>query len=76
MWSVDFSERYGFDVQPLVATMHLINKVNSRIKNNEIPGLSQTEFSLFIPSLINYKLIEKYVDKILNIANKIKKMNI
>jgi len=60
-WSNDFSAKYGFDVQPLVASMHLINKVNKKSDKN---GLTQTEFSLFVPSLINYKLIDEYVSKV------------
>lgn len=60
-WSDDFSEKLGFDVQPLIAAMHLINKVN---KKNEKKGLTQTEFSLFVPTLINYKLIDDYVKKV------------
>jgi len=61
-WSDDFSEKYGFDVMPLIATMHLINKVNKVSDKN---GLTKTEFSLFVPPLINYKLIGKYVKLIL-----------
>ena len=60
-WSNDFSAKYGFDVQPLVAAMHLINKVN---KKSDKKGLTQTEFSLFVPSLINYKLIDEYASKV------------
>lgn len=61
-WSDDFSEKYGFDVMPFTATMHLINKVN---KLSDKKGLTKIEFSLFVPSLINYKLINKYVKEIL-----------
>lgn len=62
-WSTDFSEKNGFDVQPLIATMHLIHKVNSESSVKD--GLSQEEFSVFVPSLINYNLIDEYVEKIL-----------
>ncbi len=61
-WSNDFSAKYGFDVQPLIAAMHLINKVNHK---SDKKGLTQNEFSLFVPTLINYKLIDKYVAKVL-----------
>lgn len=60
-WSNDFSAKYGFDIQPLIATMHLINKVNNK---SDKKGLTQDEFSLFVPSLINYKLIDEYVSKV------------
>lgn len=61
-WSKDFSSKFGFDIQPLIGTMQIINKVNNI---SDKKGLTQTEFSLFIPSLINYKLIDEYVEKIL-----------
>lgn len=61
-WSNDFTAKYGFDVQPLIAVMHLINKVNKKSEGKN--GLTQAEFSLFVPSLINYKLIDDYVKKV------------
>lgn len=60
-WSDDFSVKLGFDVQPLIATMHLINKVNTK---SDKRGLTQAEFCLFIPTLINYKLIDNYTEKV------------
>lgn len=60
-WSDDFSTKLGFDVQPLIATMHLINKVNEK---SDKSGLTQTEFCLFIPTLINYTFIDDYVEKV------------
>ncbi len=66
-WSYDFSEKDGFDIQPLIATMHLIDKVNTKSKDKK--GLTQTEFSIFVPSLINYDLIEEYTNKILDYRN-------
>ncbi|RKX93429.1 MAG: hypothetical protein DRP84_08480 [Spirochaetes bacterium] len=54
--SVDFSEKKGFNVRPFVATLHLIKKVK---------GLSQIEFSLFVPTLIDYQDIDKYAEYIL-----------
>lgn len=60
-WSEDFSSDRGFDVMPLIAALHLIKKVNEKYGTK---GLTQTEFSLFIPTLINYRYIDKYVDEI------------
>lgn len=60
--SDEFSEKFGFDIQPFIATLHLIHKINSK---SEQKGLSRNEFCLFVPSLINYKLIDNYVDKII-----------
>ncbi|GIV29292.1 MAG: hypothetical protein KatS3mg028_0358 [Bacteroidia bacterium] len=61
-WSNDFTTKYGFDIQPLIATMHLIDRVNKN--SNDKTGLSQTEFSLFVPSLINFNCIDDYVKKV------------
>ncbi len=61
-WSNDFTEKDGFDIQPLIATMHLINRVN---KKSEKKGLTRAEFSLFVPSLINYKFIDRYAQRVL-----------
>lgn len=49
--STDFSEKKGFNIQPLVAAMHLMKRTG---------GLSQTEFSLFVPTLIDYRDIDKH----------------
>ncbi len=49
--SGDFTSKQGFNIRPLIATMHLIKAVS---------GLSQTEFSLFVPTLANYKNIKSY----------------
>jgi len=53
--SDDFTSKQGFNVRPLIATMHLIKAVS---------GLTQTEFSLFIPTLNNYKRIKSYTELI------------
>ncbi|WP_448529036.1 AlwI family type II restriction endonuclease [Raineya sp.] len=58
-WSKDFQE--GFDVIPFIATLHLIDRVNQKFSEK---GLTQTEFSLFVPSLVNYQQIDEYVEKI------------
>lgn len=69
--SSDFSEKYGFNVSPFMATLHLINRINRKSTQK---GISQTEFSLFVPTLINENLIDSYVDKILDFrASKDKK---
>lgn len=60
-WSVDFSEKDGFNIMPFTAVMHLINSVN---KKSGKRGLDKTEFSIFIPTLINFNQIDIYVEKI------------
>ncbi|MCD4746565.1 MAG: AlwI family type II restriction endonuclease [Bacteroidales bacterium] len=65
-WSKDFTSKQGFNIQPFIATMHLINQVN--IKSNK-KGLNRNEFSLFAPSLINFKKIDYYVEKVFEYRN-------
>ncbi|HRR95938.1 MAG TPA: AlwI family type II restriction endonuclease, partial [Candidatus Ratteibacteria bacterium] len=60
-WSADFSAKEGFDIMPFIAVMHLIEKINKKNKK----GLDKTEFSIFVPTLINFRQIGKYVEKIL-----------
>jgi hypothetical protein len=47
---------------PFVAVMHLINRLNEKSSKR---GLDKTEFSIFVPTLINYGQIDEYVDRIL-----------
>ena len=62
-WSEDFSEKRGFDIMPFVATMQLIYRLN---KKSLKTGMNKTEFSIFVPTLINADQIDSYIDKILN----------
>lgn len=61
-WSIDFSERFGFDVAPFIATMHLIYRLN---KKSTKKGLNRTEFSIFVPTLINANQMDECVKKIM-----------
>jgi hypothetical protein len=56
-----------FDVNPFIATLHLINSVNEKelARGKKAIGLSKREFSLFAPSLINYRDIEDHANKVL-----------
>lgn len=47
---------------PFVATMHLIRKLNRKSTRR---GLDKTEFSIFVPTLINANQIDEYVERIL-----------
>lgn len=62
-WSVDFSEKQGFNINPFISMLHLINNLN---KKSDKKGLSKTEFSIFVPTLINANFIANYIDEILN----------
>jgi hypothetical protein len=47
---------------PFIAVIRLIDKINEKsIKK----GLDKNEFSIFVPTLINFDLIDEYVEKIL-----------
>jgi len=61
-WSTDFSEKEGFNIMPFIAVMHLIDKLNRR---SEKKGLDKTEFSIFVPTLINFNQIDEQVERIL-----------
>jgi hypothetical protein len=54
--SSDFNLKNGFDIQPIIAVMHLIKKTGSLTKN---------EFSLFVTTLINYRDIETNANAII-----------
>jgi len=66
-WSVDFSEKEGFNIMPFVAVMHLIDKLNRRSTKR---GLDKTEFSIFVPTLISFDQIDEYVKRILEFRKK------
>jgi len=53
-----FNENIGFNIRPMIAAMHLLRQTN---------GLTQEEFSLFIPTLINYQYIDTYHAKIMEL---------
>lgn len=67
--SKDYKLENGHDIKPFIGTLHLINLVNIKsIKNgNKAKGLSKQEFSLFVPTLTNYKDIKKYSDEIIRL---------
>ena len=61
-WSEGFSRKEGFNIMPFIGVMKLIYELNKR---SEKKGLGKIEFSIFIPTLINYEQIDEYVEKIL-----------
>ncbi|MBU4338360.1 AlwI family type II restriction endonuclease [Patescibacteria group bacterium] len=76
--SDDYKLENGYNVEPFVGALHLIRKVNemSRKSGEKEKGISKEEFSLFCPTLVNYKDIELYSKKIIalreNLKNKTK----
>ena len=56
-----FTENDGFNIKPFIGSLHLINEVNKlwAQAGNESIGINKDEFSLFVPTLIDYKNIEQ-----------------
>jgi hypothetical protein len=72
--SKDFKLKDGYNIKPFIGVLHLINSVNqSEIKlGNKPKGISKQEFSVFGPTLINYKNIGEYTKKIINLREELK----
>lgn len=73
----DYRLDSGYDIKPFIGTLHLINTVNKKIlaHGEEPKGISKQEFSLFVPSLVNYKNIEKHADEIIKLRTRLKGRN-
>lgn len=59
--SKTFLENDGFNIKPFLGTLHLIDEVNKLWEKagNKPIGVSKDEFSLFAPTLIDYKDIKQ-----------------
>jgi len=66
--SDDYLEKDGYNIKPLVATFHLIKKVNKICvrENLKEKGVSRTEFAIFFTTLINYNDIDDVAEKIVS----------
>ncbi len=67
----DYSDVGIYDIKPFIGTLHLIKAVNEKElgRGNETKGLSKKEFSLFVPTLVNYRDIDKYASKIIELRD-------
>lgn len=65
--SKTFSEEDGFAIIPFIGTLHLINESNKKWAElgYEPVGINKDEFSLFAPTLIDYKDIKKQAGKLI-----------
>lgn len=70
--SKDFSNDGTYNIKPFVGALHLIDRVNKKeiIRGNEPKGLSKDEFDLFVPSLINFRDIDSYVNKVISLRDR------
>ena len=72
-----YKEEDGYSTIPLIATIKLIKKVNHIMKKNSLPesGITKNEFNIFVPTLINFNLIDDYANKIVEFRKKFKIIN-
>jgi hypothetical protein len=63
-----YSVNDGYNIKPLIATFHLIKKVNNFCAEKGIKekGVSKIEFALFFTTLSNYTNIETIAEKIIS----------
>ncbi len=69
--STDFVEKGAYGVVPFVATLRLISEVNKieAKRGNNADGVSKREFSIFVPTLVNFVDIKKYAEKIVELRD-------
>lgn len=72
--SNDYKLEDGYDIKPFIGVLHLINAVNQKAisKGEEPKGISKQEFSLFGPTLVNYKNVINYADEIVKLRAELK----
>ncbi len=72
--SDDYKLEAGYDIKPFIGVLHLIQKVNEKSlkSGDKEKGISKDEFSLFCPTLVNYKNIDSYSNKIITLRKKLK----
>jgi len=72
-----YKEADGYNIKPFLGTLHLIKEVNDLCKREKMKakGLSKKEFSLFCPMLINYKDINNYAERVINLRKKLEGKN-
>lgn len=75
--SQDYSNDKGYDIKPFIGALHLINAVNKKeiARGKEAKGISKKEFSLFVPTLVNYKDIDDYAIGIIELRDKLSGKN-
>ncbi|GMO65175.1 MAG: hypothetical protein Ta2A_13240 [Treponemataceae bacterium] len=66
-----YSASDSYNVKPLIATFHVINRVNEICKTQGLKqkGISKVEFAMFISTLSNYNNIENTANNIVDFRN-------
>lgn len=73
----DYSQDSGYDIKPFIGALHLIDAVNKKeiARGKEAKGISKREFSLFVPTLVNYKDIDDYATNLIGLRDKLSGKN-
>ena len=63
----DYKDNSRYDIKPFIGTLHLINAVNQKelARHKKAKGISKKEFSLFVPTLVDFHNIDIYAGKII-----------
>jgi hypothetical protein len=71
-----YSAKDGYNIKPLIATFHLIKKINTLCAEKGVKekGVSKIEFALFFTTLANYTKIEETAEKILQFRSDYEKV--
>lgn len=64
-----YDSNLGYSIRPFVGMLALISKVNAlwEAKGFKPVGLSRDEFNLFVPTLINFRDIDEFAERIVKI---------
>ncbi|MEW5768291.1 MAG: AlwI family type II restriction endonuclease [bacterium] len=71
--SDDYDQDDGYNIKPFIGVLHLIHRVNAKSleAGKDAKGISKQEFSLFAPSLVNFRDIDKYADEIVKLRRRL-----
>ena len=72
--SKTFLANDGFNIKPFIGTLHLIREVNElwAMAGNDPIGISKDEFSLFVPTLIDYRNIKQQAKELIEYRDEIR----
>lgn len=70
-----FRAEEGFAIKPFIGTLHLINQVNKKWKSlgHKPVGINKEEFSIFMPTLIDFQGISTQADKLIDFRQRVNK---
>jgi len=73
--SHDYKAEDGYNIKPFIGALHLIDLVNQKeiSRGGKSKGIDKKEFSLFVPTLVNYRDIDGYAEQIINLRTELSK---